>query len=100
MVTRDQRARIAAETVAIAASGAYRAPSGREVSIADAVRNAIEGGILITPGTANSLQSRADPLIAERSFKTEFGVNNETTLSAARRLSAVYGSDRTAALNF
>ena len=86
MATRDQRARIAAETVAIATGGSYRAPSGREVSIADAVQRAVEGGTLITPNTANSLQSRIAQLIAERSFKTEFAVNNQTTLAAARGL--------------
>jgi len=86
--------------VAISTTGSYRAPSGREVSIADSVRAAIEGGTLITPGTANSLQSRAVKLTAERAFQTEFAVNNETTLSAARRLCKTHGPDRTAALNF
>ena len=100
MATRDQRARTAAETVAIATAGSYRAPSGREVSIADSVLNAVEGGTLITPATANSLQSRAAALIAKQSFRTEFAVGNETTLSSARRLTKSRGPDRTAALNF
>ena len=100
MATRDQRARIAAETVAISTGGSYLAPSGREVSIAESVRAAIEGGTLVTPGTANSYQARAAQLAAERSFQTQFALNNETTLAAARRLSKSHGPDRTAALNF
>jgi len=100
MAARDQRARTAAQTVAIATAGSYVSPSGREISIAEAVLNAVEGGTLITPNTAHSLQNRAAPLIAQRNFQTQFAVDNETTLAAARRLSQSHGPDRTAALNF
>ena len=100
MATRDQRARIAAETVAITHAGTYAAPSGRTVSIHDAVQNACETAALITPGDARSLRSKADRAMSGRTFRTNFEVRNETTLAAARRLVATYGSDRVAALNF
>ncbi|HEY8751777.1 MAG TPA: TIGR02452 family protein [Tepidisphaeraceae bacterium] len=100
MANRDQRARIAAETMAIVASGVYRAPSGREVVIGDVIRTAEETSMLITPGDFRSLQRRATEAMALASYSTTFAVSNETTLSAARRLAAKYGSNRTAALNF
>lgn len=100
MPTRDQRARIAAETVAIAHSGTYTALSGRTVSIRDAVRSACESAALITPGDARSLRAKATRTLSDRSFQTTFEVRNETTLAAARRLVAQFGPERVAALNF
>ena len=100
MANRSNLARIAAETVAITQSGTYAAPSGRTVSMRDAVQTACETAVLITPGDARSLPSRADRFVASRSFRTTFEVRNEATLAAARRLVARYGPDRVAALNF
>ena len=100
MANRDQRARIAAETVAIAQGGVYRSPSGAHVSIRDAVQRAVHQTRLITPGDARSLRSRADTMIARRAFATSFDVHNETTFSAARRLVERFGADAVAALNF
>ena len=100
MATRDQRARVAAETVAVAQGGSYLAPSGVVVSIGDAVQLAVRKTEVITPGQARSLRSRAEAVISGRRFKTGFEVRNETTFSAARRLVERYGPDRVAALNF
>src|SRR5688572_14898513 len=100
MATRDQRARIAAETVAVAQGGSYLAPSGSTVSIKDAVALAVQQTSLITPGEARSLRSRAESLIARRAFATSFEVRNETTFAAARRLVDRHGPENVAALNF
>jgi uncharacterized protein (TIGR02452 family) len=101
VANRDQRARIAAETVAISQIGDYVAPSGRRVDVREAIRAAVEGSVLITPGESRSLWARAEREIAERSFsQTAFDVRNETTFAAARRLVARFGADRVAALNF
>ena len=101
MANREDRARIAAETVAITQIGEYVAPSGRRVDVRDAVRAAVEGSVLITPGETPSLRVRADQLIAGAGARrTTFEVRNETTFAAARRLAARFGADRVAALNF
>ena len=100
MANRDQRAQIAAETVAIAQGGAYRSPSGVDVSIRDAVQFAVHQTRLITPGESRSLRRRADTLLSRRAFATSFEVRNETTFSAARRLVERYGPESVAALNF
>ena len=93
MANRDQRARIAAETVAIAQGGVYRSASGVDVSIRDAVQPAVQQTRLITPDDARSLRSRADTTIARRAFSTSFDVRNETTFSAARRPSRRHRTD-------
>ena len=101
MANRGERARIAAETVAITRTGTYAAPSGRVVSIADDVRAAIDASVLITPGEAVGLRGRADAILASREpRRTTFDVRNETTFAAARRLHDEYGARAVAALNF
>lgn len=100
MASRDERARIAADTVAIAQGGTYLAPSGATVSIRDAVQLAIHKSVLITPSQARSLRTRAEKAISSHPFRTTFEVRNETTLAAARRAVHQFGSDRVAALNF
>jgi uncharacterized protein (TIGR02452 family) len=94
------RARIAAETVAIAQGGSYVAPSGATVSAREAVEMAVHRTDLIAPGAARSLRARADAVLAARRARTALDVRNETTLAAARRLVARFGPDRVAALNF
>src|SRR4051812_40037332 len=100
MPNRDQRARTAAETLAIAQGGSYVAPSGKAVNILDAIQLAIHKSVLIAPSKARSLRSRADRIMAGRSGPTAFDVSNETTLSAGRRLVDRFGPDRVAMLNF
>lgn len=100
MSNRNQRASIAAETVLISQSGTYVAPSGRTVSIGEAVESAVEEAVLITPGESRSLRNRAQRALSNRSFETRFEVENETTFAAARRLVEQYGPEQVAALNF
>jgi uncharacterized protein (TIGR02452 family) len=100
MANRDQRARVAQETVAISYAGTYKSPSGRSVSILDAVRMAIESSELIAPVNIRSLHARAEKVMSGRAFETTFAVANETTLAAARRLVDRFGPERVAALNF
>lgn len=100
MANRDQRARIAAETVAIAQGGAYRSPLGVDVSIRDAVQLAVHQTRLISPGDTRSMRARADTLLSRRAFSTTFQVRNETTFAAAKRLVEKCGPESVAALNF
>jgi uncharacterized protein (TIGR02452 family) len=100
MATRDIRARIAQETLAIVQGGAYRSPSGRDVSFLDDIQMAVHRTELITPNSAKSLRQRAERALAERSFRTTFEATNESTFSAAKRLVDRYGSEKVAALNF
>lgn len=96
MANREQRARIAAETVAITQAGTYVAPSGRTVSIQEAGQAAVKASRLFAP--ADSLRAPADGVMSGRSFQTVFDVRNETTFAAARRLTEQIGP--TAVLNF
>ena len=92
MPNRQQRARIAAETVAIVGAGTYVAPSGSTVSIRDAARAAVAGSAVVRPGEAVAASAGA--------FETTFEVRNEPTFAAARRLVGRFGPGRVAALNF
>ena len=100
MPTRDQRARVAQETVAISYAGSYKSPGGRPVSLLDGIRTAIESTELIAPAAVRSLHARADRAIGGRNFTTTFQVSNETTLAADRRLVDRFGPHCVAALNF
>jgi uncharacterized protein (TIGR02452 family) len=100
MPSRSDRARIAAETVAVVTAGHYTAPSGATISIADAVQRSIEKTELIKPGKHDSLRAKADAILSDRNFAPVIEVTNETTFAAARRLVSRFGSDQVAALNF
>ncbi|HEV3340446.1 MAG TPA: TIGR02452 family protein [Pirellulales bacterium] len=100
MPNRKQRTRIAAETVAILKAGVYAAPSGRQVSLKNAISHAVSASVLVAPSDRDSLRTKADTMLAGRAHDTLFEVANETTLAAARRLQAGVGGHRTAALNF
>lgn len=100
MSSRTQRAKTAAETLAISQGGIYLAPSGRELDIRAPIEESTHRTILYTPSDARSLRSRANRLLPERTFATVFDVRNETTLAAGKRLVDAYGPDRVAALNF
>lgn len=81
----------AVETLEIVHTGRYRAPSGREMSVAEAIRAARDAKVSLPPDAPLPTPSRAD--FPEMSLQ----VTNETTTGAARRL---LGRHRTAALNF
>jgi uncharacterized protein (TIGR02452 family) len=100
MANRSERAGIAAETVAVIHAGEYVAPSGRKVEIVDAVRDAIDRTVLVTPADAPSLSKQANQKLAGVERGTTFEVRNEGTFTAARRLVEQYGPERVAALNF
>jgi uncharacterized protein (TIGR02452 family) len=67
------------QTHAIVKAGEYRSPSGRVVSIAEAVASAVARAVDVPPET-DVLRG------ARRPRATRFSVVNETTLAAARRL--------------
>ena len=85
------------ETVAICYEGSYVAPSGRKIDIKQDVQAAVERSDLFTPSDTRSLISRAQQRARVLSFKTQFKVENGTTLQCARRLAE---SSSVAVLNF
>jgi uncharacterized protein (TIGR02452 family) len=92
MLNRNQRAQMAQQTVQIIGQGHYISPAGRRVDIGAAVAASIAGTCEFPPDrsvtVAHGLRGRQ---------VTQFAVQNETTLAAARRLTA---NHRTIALNF
>ncbi len=86
-------AAIAEETLRTVATGAYRAPSGRTVSIADAVAAAAAGTVLHVPGELDRIEAGTGPA-------PRVEVTAETTTAAAWRLVDREGVQRVAALNF
>jgi uncharacterized protein (TIGR02452 family) len=100
MSSRNHRASIAAQTLAIAQGGSYISASGRSISIFDSIQTAIHKTELIQPSQFRSLRTRAAEIVATRSFATKITVANESTLAAAHQLVQQYGADRVCALNF
>jgi uncharacterized protein (TIGR02452 family) len=88
---RSVMASIAEETLAILKVGGYANPSGRFVSLGDALRRAKEGTCSYPPGASVRV-----PAFPDRA--TEIEVVNASTLDAARDL--VGKGHRVAALNF
>ncbi|SEG11363.1 TIGR02452 family protein [Thermomonospora echinospora] len=95
-MSRNPRKAIAAETVAILDRGTYTAPSGREISIADRLGRAVRETRLYRPDELAALVAAAAGTGGET---TRIEVTEETTLDAARRLTALAG-DEVACLNF
>ncbi len=69
------------QTREIVKAGEYRAPSGRTISIDEAVSRAAAGSIDVPPEEALPREARGP-------HATRFSVSDETTLAAARRLPA------------
>jgi uncharacterized protein (TIGR02452 family) len=86
---------IAKETVRIVEQGAYEAPSGRTVSIREAMERAVRGTVLYRPGDFAQLEV---PPASGGPLRTE--VTPEKTGNAARRLIEREGVERVLALNF
>jgi uncharacterized protein (TIGR02452 family) len=84
------------ETVEIVKRGAYRAPSGAEVSIAEAVERAVSGTILYRPKDLERLMADRPHGAGEPRIE----VTPETTACAARRLVQDEGVQGVVALNF
>ena len=80
-MNRNRRLEIAQETLAILERGFYKAPSGRSISVAEALQAAIDGSVLYRPDAfPNPMPPQAGP------FTTCVEVTGETTLEAAERL--------------
>src|SRR5438128_975142 len=69
------------EAVRIIHAGGYTAPDGREVNVADAIAESVQGTVSYPPDAPLPVPSSAG-------HHTQFEVTNETTLSAASRLVA------------
>ncbi|HEX2312834.1 MAG TPA: TIGR02452 family protein [Thermomonospora sp.] len=95
-MSRHPRRAVAADTVAILDRGAYTAPSGRTVPIAEDLERSVAGTRLYTPGELADLVAA---LPAAEPVRTRIEVTEETTLAAARRLAGT-GDDEVACLNF
>jgi uncharacterized protein (TIGR02452 family) len=91
-LNRNQRAQMAQETIQIIGQGHYLSPAGRHVDIGAAVTASVSGTREFPPDEAVMLPHG----LAGR-YATQIRVQNETTLAAARRLTADH---RTIALNF
>jgi uncharacterized protein (TIGR02452 family) len=102
VASRSKRARLARETLEILDRGAYTTPAGREVSVADELAAARSGSRLYRPEQLDDLLRRRDELMRPREGRppVAFEVVNETTLQAARRLSAGVDPPGVLALNF
>ena len=78
---RDQRLQIAQETSTILGSGVYQAPSGHAVSVAEKLKAAVDGSVLVRPADF------PNPTVRAQSRQTTIvEVFGETTLEAAERL--------------
>jgi uncharacterized protein (TIGR02452 family) len=96
MTPREQRARLARETLAIVSAGHYVDDAGNDVRIAEAVRACIETTRLFMPQHIAAQElPEADPSRPA----TAFAVRDENTLSALARLVAA-GCRRVGVLNF
>lgn len=93
MTKRTARAAVAQQTLLILGQGEYTAPSGRRVAIRNALADAVAGTRHYDPRETERL--RVPPAATH---KTAFEVTGETTLAAARRLTAA--GERVLALNF
>lgn len=98
-VSREPRRAQARQTVEILERGSYRAPSGREVDLAAALRTSVDGTVLHRPDELGALLRRLPP-VADDAPRTRVEVTTETTLQAARRLGESAGSIEPLALNF
>src|SRR5262249_42145768 len=91
-VNRNQRAQMAQQTVQIFTQAHYLSPAGKRVDISAAVAASVAGTCEYPPDKVVTL-----PHGLRGRHATQFVVQNETTLAAARRLTI---NHRTIALNF
>lgn len=97
-MSRSQRKSIAEETVQILEARRYVAPSAGIVPLGEAMERMLAATELFTPAALAALDApRPVPSGGAGDRATAFSVRNETTLSAARRLTA---SGRVLCLNF
>lgn len=97
MASRNERARIAKESLEIIDRGEYAGRHGR-VALSESIARARDGSILYSPGDLERLPMPSPDHGATR--RVQFEVCNETTLAAASRLTRELAVGRVAALNF
>ncbi len=90
-IPRALAAQYGQEAVQIIREGAYRAPSGQMVSVADLIEHAVQGTVSYPPDQPLP-QTHVGP------YQTRIEVANETTLAAVQRLRAA--GQHPVALNF
>lgn len=95
-MNRDQRAKLAQETLRILETGSYVSPGGREVSIQPELTTAAERSRLYRPDDFADELSLPAPEIARPLVE----VTGETTLEAAARIVAEAGHEEPLCLNF
>jgi uncharacterized protein (TIGR02452 family) len=95
-MNRSNRIQLGSETVEIVRCGGYEAANGRRVDIAQQVAACLNATQLYMPSELNNLLSNE----AAGIHNTVYKVENETTLSAARRLVVARELDKTLCLNF
>jgi uncharacterized protein (TIGR02452 family) len=101
MSSREERSRIAQETVAILARGGYTSPGGRAVPL-DGLAEAVRRTVTLAPAELAESSAQAQRLRAEAATRPgcRVEVTRETTLGAARRLVEGEGRTGVAVLNF
>lgn len=90
---------IAVETVAVLERGGYTTAAGVTVSIADTLRNCVDGTQLYMPDELQEIKERV-LLQSQPHSLTAFELVNETTLQGSRRIVESGQYKRVAALNF
>ena len=102
MNARTTRAHVAKETLEILDRGFYESPTGQIVHIRGALEAAVSGSVHYRPTDFDGVFALRDRMMAERGVQPpiEFEVVNETTLSAAGRLTKADGNANVLALNF
>jgi uncharacterized protein (TIGR02452 family) len=102
MDERSKRAQVAEQTLEILSHGRYSLPDGTVVSIAEALKQAVEQSIHYTPESFTDVFHRRDRDVGDRrtSAGTEFRMINATTLAAARELATPPSSAPIVCLNF
>lgn len=97
-MSRDSRAALARETVAILEAGGYQFDDGTLVDLAGRIRDCVFETVLYDPEALERLQEEARAL-EPGTLQTEISVHNETTLQGARAL-AEAGHGKIGVLNF
>lgn len=83
-MSRQQRAAIAQETLAILQNGSYQTSDGRMISVADALASSCENTMLYQPEDYSALLANVES--RPQATATSINVSNRTTLAAARSL--------------
>ena len=98
---REQRAKIARETVEILEKGFYQNQQQETINIQEYLQAAIENSIHYSENDFSQVFSQLKKKqVKEKSNQIQFEINNETTLNVASRLVNQEGFDKVLCLNF